>query len=306
MVETDSLINDAIIHLDQDEVRKLQGELSEILDTELSANASFKNLGRSGLLNTVEAVSPINYLNLTRASENLENTGFVILDNTNVAEVDDELAQLTTVALSSVWGEPTRTDKQNDQIAWPIRYDQSAKGLTTFSQQMGEAAFHTDTQYFAFPEKFFGLYCVHSDIPGKGTNQLLSASRVIESISQQDETIIDTLKMDYPFRVPTVFTETAKEDEVEITYAPIIDNEGRIRYRYDTLLAALAIPNVVISDAQRQALDTVEEHIYKLDPTEYHLKPNQAIIVNNHRMLHARTSFDDPDRLLYRVRMTDE
>jgi len=56
-------------------------------------------------------------------------------------------------------GNPTATDQK--QVIWDVKARQRDSAyFSTFSETDGEAAYHTDTQYFPEPEPIFLLYCM--------------------------------------------------------------------------------------------------------------------------------------------------
>lgn len=287
---------------------KLKDALASELETLDTANEAFAKLGRHTLDATFRTVSPQAHAAIRDLRSHLEDRGAVVLRNTEITGTDVEVAQLQAISLAGVFGAPTKTDRRDGQIAWPIHYDPDTKLTRTFSQALGEAAFHTDTQYYQNPEKYFGLFCIVADEFGKGTSQLIDGNSAIEAFEgEYGLPLRQELERPYPFRVPSVFTEHASDCEIEITWAPIFSlPEKTIRYRKDTIMRALECSGVTISTGQEEALTKFDDLLVQLPTTDYHLLPGDAILVNNHTMLHARTAFDNPDRFLYRVRMDDE
>jgi hypothetical protein len=293
----------AEITLQESEMNNLHSSLSELLKSDSDPNSVYQRLGRH-ICQIIKEVAPNTFSELQSGQSALEGRpGFIITKQTGIELVDPSLAQLTAIALSSILGRPTRTDQRKSQIAWPIHFDPTAGENPTFSQTMGEAEYHTDTQYFAEPERYFGLFCVVSDKPGKGTNHLVDGAALRRKIESQDPELVSLLQQDYPFRVPTAFTKNASDDDVEIIWAPILQNDGSVRYRKDTIERAMKLPGISISKEQRESLRIFDKMIAGVEPFEHHLQPGEAIFVNNHNLLHSRTPYDDPRRLLYRVRM---
>lgn len=296
---------DLSLYVDYSRLHDLLGDTTEYFG---GANNAYAALGRVGLMRILADAAPDTLRLLQDAGYDLKTgIGAAILHATGVDELEDEPAQLMSITLSSVYGRPTKTDQKLSQIAWPVRYEPNPGVAPTFSQTLGEAAYHTDTQYFAKPENYFGLYCVAADAPGRGTNQLLSVDDVVHAVTARHGTeTLDRLSKPYPFRVPSVFTESGTDSDVEITWAPILsDNNASFRYRKDTIDRALET-GIKLSDGQNDALKRLEDTLDVLDPLEYHLQPGDALLINNLRLLHARTAFNDPGRLLYRVRMTED
>lgn len=272
------------------------------------ANKAFSYLGRSGLRELIENASVDTARNLKELQPALrDRSSIIIFHNTGVDQCADEAAQLLSISLAALYGEPTKTDRKLEQIAWPIRYDPVTTVTKTFSQSLGEAAFHTDTQYFASPEEYFGLFCINADTPDKGTSEFISAAAIAEAYkAEYGEMGFSVLSRPFPFKVPSVFTETGSDKDVEIIWAPIFTKDTNIRYRKDTIKAAIDAANIDLDDAGIEALERVEDVIRGIEPIRYHLQPGDAVLVNNLKLLHARSAFDDPDRFLYRVRMRDD
>ncbi|WP_454812576.1 TauD/TfdA family dioxygenase [Paenarthrobacter nitroguajacolicus] len=231
--------------------------------------------------------------------------GYLVLRGTHVDKSEDEVAQLISLFTSRAFGTPTRTDKRLQRFAWPVRYEKTDYTSPTFSQTMAEAAFHTDSQYLDEPERYFGLYCVASDVQGKGTNFLVSRQQIVEKLTASHPAALEHLKSSFPFRVPSVFTAGASDEDIEVVWAPIIAG-GSIRFRRDTIMSALALPGVAVSDGQLAAMDALEQAISEAPALNCHLEPGEAIIVDNHSMMHSRSPFSDSNRLLYRVRMKEQ
>ncbi len=304
--------NNTIRHLDlssTSDYDKALVPLDKLVKKHGTANSVFARLGRLPIREIFKSGAPEAFTQIISLRENLDSEGVAVLHETQVERVDDELAQMISIAIASTFGEPTKTDQLDDRIAWPIKYDSTITVTPTFSQALGEAAYHTDTQYFENPEKYFGLFCITSDNEGKGTNLLVNGVEAVEAFTERyGEEAAAVLNTKYPFRVPSAFTKGGRDTDVEVVWAPIFSKETQsIRYRKDTILRALgAAAGVAITDQQYEVLTQFDDFLKDTKAVGYHLEPSDGILVNNHRMLHARTFFDNPDRFLYRVRMADE
>jgi len=230
--------------------------------------------------------------------------GLIVIKETGIDKVSKELAQLGSIAVSSLLGSPTPTTPRSPVIAWPITYKpESRSSHKTFSETNSEASFHTDSQYLDHPEKYFGLFCIKPDKFGDGISQVVDGNSIIHNLSKSHgKSVIDELRKKYPFKLPSIFTKDDQELEPEVIWAPILSN-NQIRYRNDTLMGALALESITVPDTQLQALQSFEEVLQKSDVINYSLEAGDVMFVNNHRMLHGRTAFQDVNRLLYRVRM---
>jgi alpha-ketoglutarate-dependent taurine dioxygenase len=236
---------------------------------------------------------------LTAAAQQVRRAGWAVLSTD--LRGPSPAAELAVTAIGCWFGTPTRTAPSSPAVAWPITPDHRTTRVT-FSQTSSEAALHTDTQYFPVPEQLFLLACMHADRPGRGTNQLVDGRRALRTLHAQNPDAAAALKQPFPFRVPTIFTCDQLDTTVEVTWAPI-DGDPVFRYRHDTITDALGLPGVHVSGPQMHALHALQQQLAGEPATEQHLADGDVLLVDNHRMLHARTAFTDPDRFLYRVRM---
>ena len=85
---------------------------------------------------------------------------------------------------------------------------------------------------------------------------------------------------------------------------PVLGERPFVRFRYDCLMAGFALRDDLKSNERIWAIEhfraAAESSVARVAHT---LQPDEALIVDNHTMLHARSHFADPDRHLIRVRM---
>jgi alpha-ketoglutarate-dependent taurine dioxygenase len=251
------------------------------------------------ILEDFPELSTLDYLN-----EILLKKSLVIAKNTGINSLPSKDRSFATILLSSYFGAPIKPSPNSEVISWPIEssYELNKPGIT-FSQTNEEAYLHTDSQYSLNPEKYFGLFCIRKARDNGGISILVQGDEIIERISSKfGEEIIDLLGVDYPFRIPTIFTSIQNPDVAEINYGPIY-KDHQIRYRRDTLQEGIRLSERKITPDQIRALKIIDEAIEESTKYSYLLNDGDAIFVNNYRMLHGRTSFSDKNRLLYRVRM---
>jgi alpha-ketoglutarate-dependent taurine dioxygenase len=209
--------------------------------------------------------------------------------------------------LSVAVGNPTATDKK--QVIWDVlaRKRDSAY-FSTFSETDGEAAYHTDTQYYPEPEPCFMLYVMEAARCGGGFSSVLDARALRADIEKNQAWVAEVLaNRALPFRVPSAFVTGGDPDMVEATLAPIFAREPFIRYRRDTLAEGLLYFPEHADAAAHQALDAFEAELKRCPyQAEFFMPTDSLIFMDNHRGLHARTSFQDHQRHLLRIRMRTE
>ncbi|MBV8536057.1 MAG: TauD/TfdA family dioxygenase, partial [Alphaproteobacteria bacterium] len=212
-----------------------------------------------------------------------------------------------TLVLALTRGVGMPTDHNNDKrVLWPVkaRGEEVRKAVdykTTFSEEAGEAPLHSDSAFAASPEKYNALFVVKQAQEG-GISVLLNVPRLVDELARTVEgrECIEILRRnDFPFRVPDAFF---KKDR--IVTAPVLGDTPFVRFRYDCLMAGFALREDLRTNERVWA---IEHFRAKAEASEartfYHLQPDEAIVIDNHVMLHARTDFSDRERHLIRVRM---
>jgi hypothetical protein len=122
--------------------------------------------------------------------------------------------------------------------------------------------------------------CLHAADHG-GESLLLDGHAVVEAIAARDVDLYRAL-LAVPRRMPFVFGEVLgptvalRGGRFVITHSPRPAPEDRIAMRLGELLATM-------------------------QPERISLRPGQALLLDNHRVLHGRSAFADPARELLRV-----
>jgi hypothetical protein len=212
-----------------------------------------------------------------------------------------------TLVLALTRGVGMPTDHNNDKrVLWPVkaRGEEVRKTVdykTTFSEEAGEAPLHSDSAFAGSPEKYNALFVVKQAQEG-GVSVLLNVPRLVDELARTVEgrECIEILRRnDFPFRVPDAFFKTER-----IVTAPVLGDAPFVRFRYDCLMAGFALREDLRTNERVWA---IEHFRAKAEASEartfYHLQPDEAIVIDNHVMLHARTDFSDRERHLIRVRM---
>jgi alpha-ketoglutarate-dependent taurine dioxygenase len=214
--------------------------------------------------------------------------------------------------LSLCMGTPTPTDQVQKRIVWDVKASAArmqAGDVSTFSEHAYEAELHTDTQYYAHPERYVLLYFVHSAACGGGVSRLRDVSCIRRQLarSERGRWALEFLsRQQLPFRIPATFTGNGRRDAVELTYATIFSDTPAIRFRIDTLEAGLAARPEYATPDVRSALAILYAELERPEFVyEELLGEDSVLMVNNHEVLHGRTQFTDMARHALRIRIAD-
>jgi len=210
------------------------------------------------------------------------------------------------LALTEGVGQPT-DHNLDKRVLWPItpRAEVVRKTVdykTTFSEEAGEAPLHSDSAFAPEPEKYNALFTVKQANAG-GVSVVLNVPRLLSDIARTGEgrECLEILRgQEFPFRVPDAFYNGGER----VITAPVLGDRPIVRFRHDCLMAGFALRENLRTNERlwaiehfREAAETSEARVF------YQLQPDEAIILDNHAILHARTDFEDRDRHLIRVRM---
>lgn len=228
----------------------------------------------------------------------LKADGYFILSTALKDEVEIRNFQLN---LSAMLGSLREHNPGRQDYVWSICPKPSDSALATFSEHNGEANLHTDSQYTEVPEKYMSLACVRPASCGGGINFVLDTEKIRDSI-RESEVHYQALQQPYPIAIPDIFRSGRPYIE-----KPVVSDYPRFRYRYDTMRQGLEAAHVPPADPRWAALEYLKEKV-EASPAikRLILKTGDILILDNHRVLHGRSPFVDPDRLLYRVRMDEK
>lgn len=209
------------------------------------------------------------------------------------------------LALTQSIGKPT-DHNLDKRVLWPVkpRAEQVRKAVdykTTFSEEAGEAPLHSDSAFAPEPEKYNCLFVVRQAVDG-GVSVVLNVPRLVDSLDKTvdgRECLCILRQQEFPFRVPDAFFKGLR-----VISAPVLGERPFVRFRHDCLTAGFALREDLRTNERVWAIEQFRAAAEGSDNRiSYALQPDEALILDNHVMLHARTTFEDPNRHLIRVRM---
>jgi alpha-ketoglutarate-dependent taurine dioxygenase len=209
------------------------------------------------------------------------------------------------LALTSAIGMPTDHAKDR-RVLWPIHERPARPGrVQTFSERTGEAPFHTDSAFSPDPERYNGLYVIRRAGCGGGLSRLVDAQSIIDRLGATEDgalclELLRTLR--FPFHIPEAFYRGGQR----VISAPILADQPLIRFRPDAIQQGFEAMPELATNQHRWAFQKIWEAIENHDDVlEYMLDDGEFIVFDNHRLLHARGDYTDPQRHLMRIRMAE-
>jgi alpha-ketoglutarate-dependent taurine dioxygenase len=234
--------------------------------------------------------------------------GYVILKDFPVVGRPEADISADFEAVTSRFGTVTGHGASGQKI-WRIAPRPDLDHVPTFSEAAGEAPFHTDNSWVMEPEQYFALLVIRpADVGGESVLYPVSDLMLDFARTPGGPAVIRTLRgRRFPFAMPVVFrseTESAAK-VVPVVTAPVVLTPSTIRYRYDVLKAGFkARPDLATAECV-EAVEKFNEFLTGVRGTApiIRLETGDLLLANNYKVLHARTDFTDPQRLLLRARM---
>jgi alpha-ketoglutarate-dependent taurine dioxygenase len=234
--------------------------------------------------------------------------GYVIVKGFPVADRPEREISADFEALVSRLGTVTAHGASRQTI-WRITPRPDLNHVPTFSEAAGEAPFHTDNSWVREPEQYFALLVIRPADVG-GESLLCPVAELLQELARTREgpAVLRTLReRSFPFAIPVVFrsaTEAAAKVTPVVT-SPVVLSRSALRYRYDVIKAGFQVRPDLATAESVHAVEVFNEFLTGVRqsfPT-IRLESGDLLIANNFTVLHARTDFTDPNRLLLRARI---
>ena len=251
----------------------------------------------------------------------LAERGWAVLTDLPFLGRDGRADERVVLDLASAFGVPSARD--GGRAVWPVT-PATQDGMSpggTFSVRAGAAGFHTDAQYHEHPEDYVCLLGVRTAGDG-GLTRLLSADAAAAAVRRlpDGEALLALLRRPvWRWRTPAEFGAAGAAGSAGSAGATgahsggaaagategmaptaVFPAPGVIRWRGDNLLddGSPAAGRLIRAAGRIDAAFAAAP-----GAVEFGLGPGDMLIVDNTRVMHARTDFADPSRLLLRVRL---
>ena len=232
---------------------------------------------------------------------------FVLLKDLPFADFELPVCKFLVLALATCWGRPRPTYEFSNRLVWEVKpvKDLPPGYVTTVTEHAQDVEPHTDSSFKQHPERYVALFAVRPAQSG-GLSTIVDGRKVLEQIASPGEEASHSALLSsglFPFRRPTAFTRTRREDQPDWIEAPVISSLPLVRYRYDVIERGFQCLPDIDTRERRQALEVFRDALTRAPREIVRLAAGDLLLANNHEILHGRTTFDDGNRLLLRVRM---
>lgn len=235
----------------------------------------------------------------------------IFIDRLGLSEFSAADRSKLLLSLGLAMGFPTPTDQKQQRLLWDVmpRTNLPRGYAATFSEQAVGADLHTDSSFYAQPEKLFFLYVVHSARCGGGESIMLNARHIKDQLLAKPDGVYLLRLLSqpiFPFQTPAAFAKGGALDPADVYVGSVFNDEPFFRFRHDMILKGFdARPDLKTPEAlyALQQIQDVIEH--GCEVVRHWCDDDALIIADNHVNLHGRTNFQDTKRHLVRVRISD-
>ena len=210
-------------------------------------------------------------------------SGIVLIDNINEEEFINISKYLGKFQIQNIQGDKIVTIKDIGSKLSSGRYHQSNAG----------DSYHTDCPQWDKVVNYLGMYCVMPAVNG-GDSKLVNAKDVYNKMEKESPKLLKVLFDNFYFDKREYIVGESKT-----ILKPIfsyIDDKLCFRYLKEYVISGHEIENKPLSETQKLALSKLDDIIHDENLImSLKLKKNQAIFVDNQRIIHGRSSFIDSE-----------
>jgi alpha-ketoglutarate-dependent taurine dioxygenase len=231
--------------------------------------------------------------------------GFVVLDRLPLDRIPGREAVALYWMIGQLLGEPITQNVQGTLLYDVRDSGQDVAQGARFSVTSYESSFHTDNSFGATVLDYVGLLCLKAARAG-GVSQVVSGLTVVEELRRDHPEALAMLgRLFHVDRRGGV-----REGGAQTVLRPVIERGGPeplFRYLRYWIEAGHAKAGEPLTPGQREALDRLDAVLNRPElRAEFALEPGRAFFINNRRVLHNRTAFEDhpePERRRHLVRL---
>ena len=273
---------------------KHAGNIAENFFVKISANATNELKNNRNFINNSEETFPILQQEILDFKKKflIDGIGFFVIDGECFSDFSREE---TTEIYSKICKTLGTLYVQNIKNESFVAIKDECKSMMSggrYHQTKEGGSFHTDSPQWEKVPDFIGLCCINPAKKG-GESKFVSAYSIHNEMLKEHKHFLEMLYEQFHFdkrgeyesgESPTVF-------EPIFTYN---SNQLKLRYLRDYINDGQKIQDKPLSKEQNEALDCLDKIIHDENlAVSYKQKQYDMVFLNNGRVMHGRTSFED-------------
>jgi len=273
---------------------KYTDNIVEKFFVKISDNVTNELKNNSNLINNSEEIFPILQQEILDFKKKIliDGIGFFVIDGECFSDFSREETTEIYTKICKTLGTLYVQNIKNERFVAIKNEGKSMVSGGRYHQTKEGGSFHTDSPQWKKVPDFIGMYCINPAKKG-GESKFVSAYSVHNKMLKEHKHFLEMLYEQFHFdkrgeyesgESPTVF-------EPIFTYN---DNQLKLRYLRDYINDGHKIQDMPLSKEQNEALDCFDKIIHDENlAVSYELKRYDMVFLNNGRVMHGRTSFED-------------
>jgi len=273
---------------------KHAGNIAENFFVKISANATNELKNNRNFINNSEETFPILQQEILDFKKKflIDGIGFFVIDGECFSDFSREETTEIYSKICKTLGTLYVQNIKNESFVAIKDEGKSMMSGGRYHQTKEGGSFHTDSPQWEKVPDFIGMCCINPAKKG-GESKFVSAYSIHNEMLKEHKHFLEMLYGQFHFdkrgeyesgESPTVF-------EPIFTYN---SNQLKLRYLRDYINDGQKIQDKPLSKEQNEALDCLDKIIHDENlAVSYELKRYDMIFLNNGRVMHGRTSFED-------------
>ena len=273
---------------------KHAGNIAENFFVKISANATNELKNNRNFINNSEETFPILQQEILDFKKKflIDGIGFFVIDGECFSDFSREE---TTEIYSNICKTLGTLYVQNIKNESFVAIKDEGKSMMSggrYHQTKEGGSFHTDSPQWEKVPDFIGMCCINPAKKG-GESKFVSAYSIHNEMLKEHKHFLEMLYGQFHFDKRGEY----ESGESPTVFEPIFTYNGnqlKLRYLRDYINDGQKIQDKPLSKEQNEALDCLDKIIHDENlAVSYELKQYDMVFLNNGRVMHGRTSFED-------------
>ena len=273
---------------------KHAGNIAENFFVKISANATNELKNNRNFINNSEETFPILQQEILDFKKKflIDGIGFFVIDGECFSDFSREETTEIYSKICKTLGTLYVQNIKNESFVAIKDEGKSMMSGGRYHQTKEGGSFHTDSPQWEKVPDFIGMCCINPAKKG-GESKFVSAYSIHNEMLKEHKHFLEMLYGQFHFDKRGEY----ESGESPTVFEPIFTYNGnqlKLRYLRDYINDGQKIQDKPLSKEQNEALDCLDKIIHDENlAVSYELKQYDMVFLNNGRVMHGRTSFED-------------
>ena len=273
---------------------KYTDNIVENFSVKISDNVMNELKNNRDIINNSEEIFPILQQEILDFKKKIliEGIGFFVIDGEYFSDFSREETTEIYCKICKALGTLYVQNIKNEKFVAIKDEGRSMMSGGRYHQTKEGGSFHTDSPQWKKVPDFIGMCCINPAKKG-GESKFVSAYSIHNEMLKEHKHFLEMLYEQFHFDKRGEY----KSGESPTVFEPIFtynNNQLKLRYLRNYINDGHKIQNIPLSKEQNESLDCLDKIIHDENlAVSYELKQYDMVFLNNDRVMHGRTSFED-------------